>query len=45
MILYDPETSGGLLASVNENKAGEFLTMLKEKDIRNASIIGKISQT
>ncbi len=41
-VLYDPQTSGGLLIAVKENKADELISHLKDKGIRNAAIIGKI---
>jgi selenide,water dikinase len=44
MVLYDPQTSGGLLASVSEDKADEFLSRLKEKGISNSAIIGKVTK-
>jgi selenide,water dikinase len=44
MVLYDPQTSGGLLASVNESKVEELISRLKDKGILNTAIIGKITQ-
>ncbi len=41
-LLYDPQTSGGLLISVNEEKAGVLLTRLKEAGVKNVSVIGKV---
>ena len=41
-VFYDPQTSGGLLIVVKENKADELISRLKDKGIRNAAIIGKI---
>jgi AhpD family alkylhydroperoxidase len=40
-VLYDPQTSGGLLIAVAEEKAKDLLNRLKEKGLENASIIGK----
>lgn len=42
-ILFDPQTSGGLLLSLNESDAGSLLEELKNAGIRSASIIGKVS--
>ena len=40
-LLYDPQTSGGLLIAVNPNEAEEFLNELKERG-EDAEIIGEI---
>ncbi|MBM7624616.1 selenide,water dikinase [Sporohalobacter salinus] len=40
-ILFDPQTSGGLLISIAADKAGELVTALQEKDVTSA-IIGKV---
>jgi len=39
-LLFDPQTSGGLLISVTQNKAQLLLQKLKAKGIKEASIIG-----
>jgi len=41
-ILFDPQTSGGLLISVSEDKTEELLNQLKTKNIRTACVIGKV---
>jgi selenide,water dikinase len=41
-ILYDPQTSGGLLMTVVEEKADEVIERLKEKGVEHASIIGRV---
>ncbi len=41
--LFDPQTSGGLLISISEDKAKQFLEKLKEAKINKAKIIGKIT--
>ncbi len=41
-VLYDPQTSGGLLMAVKEEKKKEALRRLKEKGIAHAEAIGKI---
>ncbi len=40
-IIFDPQTSGGLLVSVNEFKANQILAKLKKKS-NHASIIGEV---
>ena len=40
--LFDPQTSGGLLISVGEEKADLMMKRLKEHDILQARIIGKV---
>ncbi len=42
-ILYDPQTSGGLLIAVPENKASKLLDRLHEKGVSEAVIIGKVA--
>lgn len=41
-VLYDPQTSGGLLIAVAKNKAQEFISLLKRKGVEQMSIIGEI---
>lgn len=41
-ILFDPQTSGGLLISVPENKSGKLLKKLFEQGIKSASLIGEV---
>ncbi len=43
-VLYDAQTSGGLLISVPENKADEFYTKLLEKGIFEAARIGHVEE-
>ncbi len=40
-VLYDPETSGGLLISLSENRVDEALVLLKDKS-PCASVVGRI---
>ena len=41
-IFYDPQTSGGLLISINRKRGEELVSRLKEKGMDRAAIIGKI---
>lgn len=41
-ILYDPQTSGGLLIAVSKRKAGRLLTLLHDKGVSDAAIVGEI---
>ncbi|NOR14201.1 MAG: selenide, water dikinase SelD, partial [Candidatus Aminicenantes bacterium] len=41
-VLYDPQTSGGLLMAVKEEKKEETLLRLKEKGVEHAEVIGKV---
>ena len=43
-ILADAQTSGGLLISLPENEAADFINQLHDAGIPDAAIIGKISQ-
>jgi selenide,water dikinase len=40
--LYDPQTSGGFLISVDDAKAEKFVKQLQDNGIRSAAIIGKV---
>jgi selenide,water dikinase len=42
-ILFDPQTSGGLLISVIQGRSKELLTRLQEKGIEETTIIGEIT--
>ena len=44
MLLFDPQTSGGLLISVPEEKLGELLEKLREKEERWVQVVGKIKE-
>jgi selenophosphate synthase (EC 2.7.9.3) len=41
-ILFDPQTSGGLLISVPRGKADSLLIQLREKNVHEAVIIGEV---
>lgn len=41
-ILYDPQTSGGLLISVEKESAGDLVDELKKKGIDAAAVIGEV---
>lgn len=43
-VLYDPQTSGGLLMSVAEDKAGDMLRRLKELGVAGAAEIGRVTE-
>jgi selenide, water dikinase len=43
-ILFDPQTSGGLLISVSAAKLDMLLTKLKEKNVMTHAVIGRIEQ-
>ena len=40
-ILFDPQTSGGLLIAVNQEEAPQLLERLREKGAEKASVIGE----
>jgi selenide,water dikinase len=42
-ILFDPQTSGGLLISVVQGRSKELLSRLQERGIEEATIIGEIT--
>jgi selenide,water dikinase len=41
-VLYDPQTSGGLLIAINPKDAEELVSRLKKKGIDHTSVIGKV---
>jgi selenide,water dikinase len=41
-ILFDPQTSGGLLISVPEGKASRLLERLHEEGVTEAAVIGEV---
>lgn len=43
MLLYDPQTSGGLLLAVAEDKADDLLEKLQKKGVKHAAVIGRIT--
>jgi selenide,water dikinase len=43
-VLYDPQTSGGLLVALRPSKAASFLAALAKKGVRNAAVIGRITR-
>lgn len=42
-VLYDPQTSGGMLIAIREDQGEELILRLRKKGILNAAIIGRIS--
>jgi selenide,water dikinase len=42
MLLYDPQTSGGLLISVPASSAQSYVEMLRSRGIESASVIGEV---
>jgi selenide,water dikinase len=43
-ILYDPQTSGGLLIAVPEKKAQRLLDSLHEAGVKDAAIVGEVAE-
>jgi selenide,water dikinase len=41
-LLYDPQTSGGLLIAVRKSKAAGLLASLKKRGVRSAAVIGRV---
>ncbi len=41
-VLFDPQTSGGLLISVDRNGAQALLNALKAKGVRDAAVVGEV---
>ena len=43
LLLNDAQTSGGLLISVSQDKADRLLTLLNEKGVDSAAVIGRVT--
>ncbi|MGA2533016.1 MAG: selenide, water dikinase SelD [Candidatus Aminicenantales bacterium] len=43
-LLYDPQTSGGLLIAVRRSKAPALLAALKKRGVGHATVIGKVTR-
>jgi len=43
-ILYDPQTSGGMLMSVDPAKAEDVLRRLRERGVETAAVIGRVCE-
>jgi selenide,water dikinase len=41
-VLFDPQTSGGLLISVDATHAQDLLRALKEKGVQDAAMVGEV---
>lgn len=41
-VLYDPQTSGGLLISIREDKSEKLIALLKKRGVAHAVVIGKV---
>jgi selenide,water dikinase len=44
-VLFDPQTSGGLLIAVPSANAEELLGNLKQAGIKNATIVGSVGES
>lgn len=44
-LLYDPQTSGGLLISINENNADELLRIIRDNGDEKANIVGFVTKS
>jgi len=44
-VLFDPQTSGGLLAAVKERHAGSLVQALREGGYDRAAVVGKIAES
>jgi len=43
-LLYDPQTSGGLLIAVRNSKAAPLLAALRDKGVPSAAVIGRVTR-
>ncbi len=41
-VLFDPQTSGGLLICVEKESADDMVKSLKKKGVDNAAVIGEV---
>jgi selenide,water dikinase len=44
VLLFDPQTSGGLLISVDKDKAENLLELLKSNGVKWAKIVGEVKE-
>jgi selenide,water dikinase len=44
-LLYDPQTSGGLLIAVRKPRAAALLAALRDKGVPSAAVIGRVTRT
>ena len=42
-ILFDPQTSGGLLVALPENEASDLVKRLRSKGIEDTSVVGEFT--
>jgi selenide,water dikinase len=43
-LLYDPQTSGGLLIAVRKSRAAALLAALRDKGVLSAAVIGRVTR-
>jgi selenide,water dikinase len=43
-LLYDPQTSGGLLIAVRKSRAAALLALLHKKGVESATVIGRVTR-
>jgi selenide,water dikinase len=41
-VLFDPQTSGGLLIAIEESRSGELLDRLHGQGVEPAAVVGRI---
>ena len=42
MVLYDPQTSGGLLVSIPEEMAEDYMESILKRGVDEARIVGRV---
>jgi selenide,water dikinase len=42
-VLYDPQTSGGLLIAIPEDRSGELVAKLRDRGVAHAVVVGVVS--
>jgi selenide,water dikinase len=43
-ILFDPQTSGGLLVAIDKNQAGDFVSRLRAKGLLDVAVVGEFTE-
>jgi selenide,water dikinase len=43
-VLYDPQTSGGLLIAIPEERSARLVALLRERGVAHAGVVGAVTE-